>query len=105
MALVMLSLQLTTLLQKNFLCYMFTLVIISFSVFLPNESKAQRVAEEPFDLYAECVNNISEYHKKYPRIDIVYGNQNQNAEGIVVVIKPFPERAWASPLHTILGYG
>ncbi|WP_027454677.1 hypothetical protein [Xylanibacter brevis] len=79
---------------------MFTLVIISFSVFLPNESKAQRVAEEPFDLYAECVNNISEYHKKYPRIDIVYGNQNQNAEGIVVVIKPFPERAWASPLHT-----
>lgn len=94
------KLQFISLLQKDFLRYVFTVVIISFSFFTSNESKAQRVVEEPFNLYSEYVYNISEYHKSFPHVDFVYGNPNQNAEGLLVVIEPFPERAWATPLHT-----
>ena len=66
----------------------------------PKESKAQQSVQEPFHIYSDYVYNISEYHKQFPHVEFVYGNPNLSTAGFLIVVEPYPERAWSSPLHT-----
>lgn len=100
MTLMMLKSKLANPKQKDFMRHLFTFAIISFSLFSPKESSAQGVTGEPFNLQIESVDNIRESYKKYAHIDLVYGNPNQDAGGFMVVVEPYPERAWADVLHT-----
>ncbi len=100
MTLMMLKSKLTNPKQKEFMLHLFAIVIMSFSFSPFNESSAQGVTGEPFNLQIERVDNIRESYKKYAHIDLVYGNPNQDAKGFMVVVEPYPERAWADVLHT-----
>lgn len=76
------------------------LAAILLTMFSPSESRAQRSVQEPFHIYSDYIYNISEYHKQFPYVEFVYGNPDLNTPGFLIVVEPYPERAWASPLHT-----
>ena len=68
-------------------------IVIALAVMGVNSAYAQNKPREPFDVYIEYVQSISDYHRIFPSVDFVYGNPKQDTPGFLVVVTPHPENA------------